>query len=207
MEPGTGAEEASPQQPPENRRKWAVVAILVALAAVVGAVALPGLLAGPSQGTMQPASATPPETTVIPSSPGTPAYPAAVSIQATPAETGEAAPSPAPVPNPSPSGPPGFTVTITPAQTTAQRGETVTYQITIEPQNGFSEPIHMELVASVLFFRQTYDLGTQEPPYPKTFDYAFTVPGSLPSGATVSGVVTSTGGGISREDQLSLTVQ
>jgi hypothetical protein len=65
----------------------------------------------------------------------------------------------------------------------------------------------MELVASVLFFSHTYDLGIQEPPYPKTVEYPFTVPDNLPSGVTVNGVVSSTGGGITREDQLSLTVR
>jgi hypothetical protein len=98
-------------------------------------------------------------------------------------------------------------VTVSPTQITAGRGETVTYQMMIEAQNGFSGDIHMELVASVLFFSHTYDLGIQEPPYPKTVEYPFTVPDNLPSGVTVNGVVSSTGGGITREDQLSLTVR
>jgi len=79
--------------------------------------------------------------------------------------------------------------------------------MTITAQNGFSASVHMELVASVLFFSKTYDLGTVNPPYPTTLNYPFTVPNSLPSGVAVNGVVTSTGGGITREDDLTLTVQ
>jgi hypothetical protein len=100
-------------------------------------------------------------------------------------------------------------VTISPVQATAGRGETVEYQMRIEPRNGFSGEIHMELVASALFglVSQTHDLGVQEPPYPKTVEYAFTVPPDWPSGITVNGVVRSTGGGITREDPLTLTVR
>jgi len=105
------------------------------------------------------------------------------------------------------SGPPGFTVTVTPTDASAAHGETVIYHMTIEAQNCFSGPIHTELMASVLFFSETYDLGTQEPPYPKTVDYPFLVPDRLPSGVTVNGVIRSTGGGITREDQLTLSVK
>jgi len=110
-------------------------------------------------------------------------------------------------PSPTPSGPPGFTVIISPVQASAAKGETVTYTMKIEAQNRFSGKIHMELVASVLFFSQTYDLGTQEPPYPKTVEYPFTVPDNLWPGTTVNGVLRSTGDGITREDHLMLTVR
>jgi hypothetical protein len=77
----------------------------------------------------------------------------------------------------------------------------------IEGQNGFSDEIHMQIVASVLFFSQTQDLGIQTPPYPKTIEYPFKVPDTLFPGTTVNGVLTSTGGGITHEDRLTLTVK
>ena len=97
-------------------------------------------------------------------------------------------------------------MSITPTHATAGKGETVVYKMRIEAQNGFSGKIHMEVTASFLIFSQTQDLGFQEPPYPKTIEYPFTVPDTLPPGMTVNGVVRSTGDGITREDHLSLTV-
>jgi hypothetical protein len=80
--------------------------------------------------------------------------------------------------------------------------------MTIEPRDCFSGEIHMTLTATAfLFMSQTEDLGVQEPPYPKTIEYPFTVPDNWPSGLTVNGVVTSTGDGITREGHLSLTVR
>jgi hypothetical protein len=111
--------------------------------------------------------------------------------------------------SPTPSGPPGFTVTVSPTQITASRSETVTYTMTIEAQNGFSDKIHIELVASAFFgiVSRTTDLGTQEPPYPKTIEYPFPIPADWPPGITVNGILRSTGGGITREDQITLTVR
>jgi hypothetical protein len=109
--------------------------------------------------------------------------------------------------SPVPSGPPGFTVTVFPAETTAARGETVTYTMTVDAQNGFSDDVSMQLVAGFLFFSESHDLGTLEPPYPKTITYPFTVPDTLPPGVTVNGLLTSTGGGITRENRIILHVQ
>jgi len=98
-------------------------------------------------------------------------------------------------------------VAVSPVEATAARGQTVTYRMVIDAQNCFSENVTMKLTASVFFpLSNTYDLGTQTPPYPKTFEYALTVPDSLFPGATVNGVLTSTGGGITRENQLTLHV-
>jgi hypothetical protein len=109
---------------------------------------------------------------------------------------------------PTPTGPPGFTVAVSPMETTAARGDTVVYHMTIDAQNGFSGNVSMKLTASVLFFlSNTYDLGTQGPPYPETFEYALEVPDTLLPGTTVDGVLTSTGDGITRENRLVLHVQ
>jgi len=223
MEPGTGPEpvaEGSPQPTPPGWKKWAVPGMVIAVAVVVGAVLLLAFLPTPSHvSTSQPAitiagTTVPPTTiarphrrtpaTTVPATPG-----ATQSLTGAPTQPAQetSAPTPAPTPACVPNGEPGFTVTISPAQATAHRGDTVVYHMTVDAENCFSDEIHMTVTAGFLFFSQTQDLGVQDPPYPKTLDYAFKVPDTLPPGVTVNGVVTSTGGGITREDQLSLTVQ
>lgn len=200
MEPAPVAEESPPPTSPD-RRRWVITALIIVIAEITAAAFLPRILTTPGSGHAISISGTVLPTTITPPSHRTPGPAVPASPGATPSGTSSATSSPIP------GGPPGFTVTISPVQTTAGRGETVTYQMRIEAQNGFSDEIHMELAASVLFFSQTYDLGIQGPPYPKTVEYPFTVPGNLPSGVTVNGVLTSTGGGITREDQLTLTVR
>ncbi len=202
MEAAPVVEENAPPVPPD-RKKWAIIALVLVIAGVAAVAILPSLLATPSGGQAHPVPGPVPLTTITPPSHRTPRPTLPVSPGATPSET----PSETPSATPTYSGPPGFTVTVSPTQATAGKGEKVTYTMEIDAQNGFSDTIHMELVASVLFFSQTYDLGTLEPPYPKTVEYPFTVPDNLPSGVTVNGVVRSTGGGITREDQLTLTVR
>ena len=193
MEPAPVAEESPPPASP-NRKKWATIALVIAIAGIAAAVSLPGLLATPPGDQAHPISGTVLQTTITPPSHRTPGPTIPVSPGATS--------------SPTPSGPPGFTVTVSPVEASAGKGETVTYSMKIEAQNGFSEKIHMELVASAFFgmVSQTIDLGTQEPPYPKTIEYPFEIPADWPPGITVNGVVRSTGGGITREDQLTLTV-
>jgi hypothetical protein len=204
MEPAPGGPEtppdASPPSPPGtslDRKKWAVIGFIVVIAVVVAAVSLPGLLVQPPQEAL-PVASPPPATTFIPPDHRAPGVPVPPSPVASPSATATQTPS----------GPPGFTVTVSPVQASAARGETVIYHMTIEAQNGFSENVSMKLTASVLFIlSNTYDLGTQEPPYPKTFEYALKVPDTLIPGTTVNGVLTSTGGGITRENQITLHVQ
>jgi hypothetical protein len=52
-----------------------------------------------------------------------------------------------------------------------------------------------------------YDLGTQYPPYSKRIFYDFQVPGYIPPGTTLVGVLCAEGGGVEREEGLSLTVE
>jgi hypothetical protein len=203
MEPAPGVEETSPQAPPD-RKKWAVIGFIVVAAAVIAAVSLPGLLVKPPQGVLYPVSGTVPVTTVIPPAHGT----LETTIPATPGATPTGQATPAPSSTPTPGGPPGFTVSIMPAEASGAGGETVVYHMTIEAQNGFSENISMQLEATALFvIKKTVDLGVQQPPYPKTIDYPFFIPADWPPGVTIDGVVRSTGGGITREDQLTLTVR
>jgi hypothetical protein len=187
-----------------------IIAFIFVVVGIAAAASLPGLLMNPPQKVAHPIAGT-----LTPTTPATmqatlgrtvhPSPGITTAQQTTPIPTATGTP---PARTCTPTGPPGFTVTVSPTDAAAARGETVTYHMTIEAQNCFSETVSMKLTASVLFIlSNTYDLGTQEPPYPKTFEYALTVPDSLFSGATVNGVLTSTGGGITREDQLTLHVK
>ena len=93
-------------------------------------------------------------------------------------------------------GPPTFTLLVTPVEARAAPGGTVLYIMTIEPEGGFHDQISLHLtVSALLVYRETFDLGTIDPPYPKVFEYRFTVPSDVPSGITVKGVLTAEGGG------------
>jgi hypothetical protein len=217
MDPDTGATEPSPSkpQPPHDWLMWAAMGLAFVAGFLVAAATLPAFfpMSPPESPREIPGTAT--MTTAI-TAPTTLAGTVRPTLERTPVsgETPAVEETRAPTPTGTTpaqacvqAGPPGFTVTVSPVQANAAKGETVTYRMFIEAQNCFAEPIHMELVASVLFLSQTYDLGTQDPPYPKTFEYPFIVPDTLPPGVTVNGVIRSTGGGITRENQLSLTVQ
>lgn len=108
---------------------------------------------------------------------------------------------------PTPSGPPGFSLFVTPIEVRARPGEVVTYTLTIEPRGGFAAPVGLRLDASALFlFRNSYDLGMVDPPYPRTVQYPFVVPGELPAGITVRGLLSGEGGGHREERELVLVV-
>jgi hypothetical protein len=109
---------------------------------------------------------------------------------------------------PTPSGPPGFTLFVTPVEVRARPGEVVTYTLTIEPRGGFAAPVALRLDASALFlFHNSYDLGVVDPPYPRTVQYPFVVPSELPAGITVRGVLSGDGGGHREERDLVLIVR
>lgn len=200
MEPPAGNAETQPPASPDLKR-WAVPAVIIVAAAIMASAVLPGLLAAPPPGETLPISTSDAGTTVPGPVHGTPGT-------TIPAPEEQILPgNETAVPTPTWSGPPSFTITISPARATAARGETIIYTLKIEAQNGFSDEIHMQIVASVLFFSQTQDLGIQAPPYPKTIEYPFRVPDTLFPGTTVNGVLTATGGGITREDHLTLTVK
>ncbi len=99
-----------------------------------------------------------------------------------------------------------FSLMVTPQSASARPGDTLTYTLDIRHGEGLTEPIHFSLAAQVLFFSQTYDLGTIDPPFPKSLKYDFTVPGNLPSGVTVKGVITATGNGQTESQDISLNV-
>jgi hypothetical protein len=99
-----------------------------------------------------------------------------------------------------------FSLSVTPQSASARPGDTLTYTLDIQHGEGLTGPVHFSLAAHVLFFSQTYDLGAIDPPFPKSIKYDFTVPGNLPSGVTVNGVVTATGNGQTESEDISLNV-
>ena len=99
-----------------------------------------------------------------------------------------------------------FTLSVTPQSSSARPGDKLTYTLNIQHGEGLTGPIHFSLAANVLFFSQTYDLGTVDPPFPKSITYDFMVPGNLPSGVTVNGVITATGNGQTETQDISLNV-
>lgn len=108
---------------------------------------------------------------------------------------------------PTVSGPPRFVLIVTPVEARAAPGSTIVYTMVIEPRAGFDQPISLRLDVSALFlYRNSFDLGTVIPPYPKTIEYRFRVPPDVPSGITVKGVLSAEGGGQREEQDLVLLV-
>jgi hypothetical protein len=128
-----------------------------------------------------------------------------------PARTAGALETPVPLPStasvttriPTP-GP--YSVSISPMSASAKPGETLAYTLVIEGGEGMTEPIHLSLTATALFFSQTYDLGDLEPPFPKTLTTGFTVPGNIPPGITINGVLKATGGGQTHSREITLMI-
>ena len=109
--------------------------------------------------------------------------------------------------SPTLSGPPSFTLLVTPVEVRAGPGDPILYTLTIEPKGGFSQPVSLRLDVSALFlYRNSFDLGSVNPPYPQTFEYLFRVPQDVPAGVTVKGVLIAEGGGHTEERDLILLV-
>ncbi|HON80640.1 MAG TPA: hypothetical protein PLN56_00025 [Methanoregulaceae archaeon] len=126
------------------------------------------------------------------SSPGTP-------VTGEPAATLPSPPLLSPVATVPPAaiqGPPSFRLLVVPVEARARPGEAIQYTMTIEPGGGFNEPVSLRLDVRVLFlYHESFDLGTVDPPYPKSVGYRFVVPGDVPRGITVKAVLTGEGGG------------
>jgi hypothetical protein len=105
------------------------------------------------------------------------------------------------------SGPPSFTLLVTPVEARVPPRGTVLYTLTIEPRGGFDDRISLRLdINALLLYHDSFDLGTIDPPYPRTFEYRFVVPADVPSGTTVTGVLTAEGGGYTDSVDLVLIV-
>ena len=105
-----------------------------------------------------------------------------------------------------PVAPEPFFLSVSPASASGKPGETITYTLRIDGGEGQTEPIHFTLTASALIFSQTYDIGDEQPPFPKTSVYQFIFPGNIPPGIMINGVVTATGAGQSRKQPVTLKV-
>jgi hypothetical protein len=79
--------------------------------------------------------------------------------------------------------------------------------MSIEPKGGFDQPVSLRLDVSALFlYRNSFDLGSVSPPYPRTFEYLFRVPDEVPGGVAVKGVLIAEGGSHKEEQDLILLV-
>ncbi|MDD1659579.1 MAG: hypothetical protein LUQ62_00030 [Methanomicrobiales archaeon] len=184
-----------PLIPPKYYPLLPVIVVLLVMAALfLGPILVPGGSGGSSQ---EPSPTLTLSGTTTPASSTTfPTQPTATNTQETPTATA----------SPTYPGPPDFSLATSPTSVTAGRGETVTYTMVIEGMNGFSAPVTLELTASALFVTRTYDFGTYDPPFPRTIQYPFTVPDYLPPGVAVDGTLRATGGGLVRENRLTLLV-
>jgi hypothetical protein len=83
----------------------------------------------------------------------------------------------------------------------------VVYTARIDPVGGFSDPITLKIHVTAPFYDRTFDLGTLTAPYPKSIEYPFDVPGYVPGGIQITGVIQADGGGKHVEKTVYLTVQ
>ena len=100
-----------------------------------------------------------------------------------------------------------FTLSIEPEEQEVFVGDTVTYEILVEVEEGFNESIEFELEASVLSWSETFDLGVLDPPYPFEFTYSFVVPEEIPVGGTGTAIITGVSGEDSVQEIVSLTIK
>ena len=148
--------------------------------------------------------------------PGTPKPPDVVS---TPVPGSDSIGTPFLTPTPSPirtttvttspaaTGPPSFTLIVTPVEVRAKPGDAILYVMAIEPMGGFDESVSLRLeVNALLLYRESFDLGDIDPPFPKTIEYRFVVPPEVPGGITVKGHITAEGGGHKEEQDLILQI-
>ncbi len=102
---------------------------------------------------------------------------------------------------------PGFTLNVTPLETRARPGDPLNYELTVIPDEGFNEPISLQIdIVSVPVFRGSYDLGVLKPPYPGPYKYQVVVPEKAPAPLTVKGTLHARGGDHSEVVELVLFI-
>ena len=85
---------------------------------------------------------------------------------------------------------PGFVIIVTPLETRARPGDPLNYELTVIPDDGFDEPISLQIdIESVPVFKGSYDLGVLRPPYPGPYKYRVVVPEQAPAPLTVKGTL------------------
>jgi hypothetical protein len=103
-----------------------------------------------------------------------------------------------------------FSLTVSPLTVTAHPGDTIRYLVTVKPENGFEDPVHLAISATALngAVGRSSDLGMIGPPY-RAVTRDIVVPDLPPlvSGTTVDATLTATGGGITRTEHLQLVIE
>ena len=100
-----------------------------------------------------------------------------------------------------------FSFSITPSSVNLKPGDQVTYHITIDASSGFADKVSFTLQISALAYSTTLDLGSVNPPYPKAFDYSYTLPSDIPVSVTAKGICTATSGVYSQTQEVQISIQ
>lgn len=101
-----------------------------------------------------------------------------------------------------------FSINVEPKSLSAKAGDEVTYTLRIEAEEGYDGVIAFVLDVSALGYSTTLDLGTQFPPYPKDFEYSYTIPSEIPEGVTIEGVLTATDNmGYVQQENVEISIQ
>jgi hypothetical protein len=101
---------------------------------------------------------------------------------------------------------PQFWIDVQPNKTTAKAGDSITYRATVNAAPGFNRSIHFVFTATALGIDIGIDLGTQNPPFPKSFEYNVQIPQVAPAGLAVKGALTGTSDGESAEEDVEITI-
>ena len=99
-----------------------------------------------------------------------------------------------------------FSFSITPSSANLKPGDQITYHIRIDAP-GYTEKISFTLKISALAYSTTLDLGSASPPYPKEFDYSYTIPSDIPVSVTATGTCTATSGAYSQTQEVQISIQ
>jgi len=83
-----------------------------------------------------------------------------------------------------------FSFRVSPKKPTAKPGDEVTFTIDITASSGFTDSITLVLEVEALSYYNIFDLGSQDPPFPKQFQYVVTVPEEVPASITMFGTLT-----------------
>lgn len=66
----------------------------------------------------------------------------------------------------------------------------MTFTIDITAGSGFTDSITLVLEVEALSYYDIFDLGSQDPPFPKQFQYVVTAPEEVPASITMFGTIT-----------------
>ncbi|MDN7025330.1 hypothetical protein FGU65_10565 [Methanoculleus sp. FWC-SCC1] len=103
-----------------------------------------------------------------------------------------------------------FSLTISPRTVTARPGETILYRVSVQPEDGFREPVYLAVSATALngAISRSSNLGTISPPY-GAVTREIVIPNLPPlvSGTTVDATITAVGGGTVRTQHLQLVIE